>query len=128
MVKESKAQRDTIGRVMDEFKHGKLQTGGGGKVRDRKQAIAIALSEAGASNQQSPSENRRKLADTKRKERTRQTVTSGPDTSLTRAALYAAATRQGVTGRSRMTKADLRKALDPAGAPFADQMLLVTRR
>lgn len=68
MAKETKAQRATIGRVMHEFKHGELE-GSGGKVRNPKQAIAIALSEAGASNQQSPEENRRRLARTKAGER-----------------------------------------------------------
>jgi hypothetical protein len=38
-------------KVMHEFKHGKLHSGskGGPKVKSRKQAIAIALSEAGKS-------------------------------------------------------------------------------
>lgn len=35
--------------VMDEFKHGKLHSGSGEKVTNRKQAIAIGLSEAGKS-------------------------------------------------------------------------------
>ena len=36
-----------VGKVMDEFKSGNLHSGGSGKaVTDRKQAIAIALSEA----------------------------------------------------------------------------------
>lgn len=37
----------TVGRVLDEMKHGELRSGGDGKkVTDRKQAIAIGLSEA----------------------------------------------------------------------------------
>ena len=35
-----------VGVVMSEFKHGKLRSGSGKKVINRKQAIAIALSEA----------------------------------------------------------------------------------
>jgi uncharacterized protein DUF6496 len=35
-----------IRRVMKEHKEGTLRSGSGGKVRSRKQAIAIALSEA----------------------------------------------------------------------------------
>jgi hypothetical protein len=69
MAKETKAQRETVERVMHEFKHGELEQGHGGTVRNPKQAIAIALSEAGASNQQSPQENRRHLAETKAKGR-----------------------------------------------------------
>lgn len=52
--KESPAQKRKVHKVMEEFKEGKLKSGkrGGGttrKVTSRKQAIAIALSEAGAS-------------------------------------------------------------------------------
>ena len=71
MAKESMAQRKTTGRVMHEFAHGELKSGRagkGGKVRSRKQAIAIALHEAGASKDDSKSGNRRNLAKTKRKE------------------------------------------------------------
>lgn len=73
MARQSKAQQDTIERVMHEFKEGELETSGGRKVKDRKQAIAIALHEAGASNQESPAENRKNLARTKRRERSAKT-------------------------------------------------------
>jgi hypothetical protein len=66
---ESKAQKNTIGRVMHEYKHGDLPRGRGGKVKSRKQAIAIALSEAGASKYESPKKNRENLRKTKSKER-----------------------------------------------------------
>jgi len=71
MVKASPRQRKTEGRVMHEFKHGELKRGRGGKggkVKSRRQAIAIALHEAGASKYESAKENRRNLAKTKRKE------------------------------------------------------------
>ena len=35
-----------IEKVMHEFKEGTLTSGSGGKIEDRKQAVAIALSEA----------------------------------------------------------------------------------
>lgn len=38
-----------VSKVMKEFKKGKLKSGSGGKVTNPKQAIAIALSEAGLS-------------------------------------------------------------------------------
>ena len=38
-----------IKKVMGEFKRGKLRSGSGKKVKSRKQAIAIAMSEAGVS-------------------------------------------------------------------------------
>ena len=74
MAKQSSAQRKTVGRVMHEFKHGELKRGRGGKVKNPKQAIAIALSEAGASKFQSRAKNRQRLAQTKAKERRGQTA------------------------------------------------------
>lgn len=56
---------------MHEFKHGELKSGPGGKagiVKNRRQAVAIALKEAGASKYESESENKWNLAKTKRKE------------------------------------------------------------
>jgi hypothetical protein len=71
MSRTSPRQRKTTGRVMHEFKHGELKSGPGGKggkVRTRRQAVAIALSEAGASRYQSERKNRRNFARAKRKE------------------------------------------------------------
>ena len=52
--------------TMDEFKHHQLRSGGGGeKVTDRKQALAIALSEArreGANIPPSPNQGKKKAA------------------------------------------------------------------
>jgi hypothetical protein len=77
MIKESPAQRETAGRVMHEFAHGELKSGPrgkGGKVKSRKQAIAIALHEAGASKNESKSKNKQNLSKTKRKEATGKTA------------------------------------------------------
>jgi Family of unknown function (DUF6496) len=77
MPRESMAQRKTTGRVMHEFAHGELKSGPsgkGGKVKSRKQAIAIALHEAGASKHESKAKNRKDLAKTKRKETTGRTA------------------------------------------------------
>lgn len=77
MAKTTPKQRKTAGRVMHEFKHGELKSGPGGrggKVKSRRQAIAIALSESGASKYASKRENRRNLAQTKRKEARGQTA------------------------------------------------------
>ena len=73
--RESEPQKETVERVMHEFKHGELRSGTDGqKVKSRRQAVAIALSEAGASNQQSPKKNREHLRRTKTKERRGQTA------------------------------------------------------
>jgi DNA-binding transcriptional LysR family regulator len=68
MPKESKAQKETIERVMHEQKNGELKTSTEKKVKSRKQAIAIALHEAGASNQESSAKNRQNLKRTKARE------------------------------------------------------------
>ena len=73
--RESEPQKETVERVMHEFKHGELPSGTGGqKVKNRKQAIAIALSEAGESNQQTPKENKERLRHTNAKERRGETA------------------------------------------------------
>lgn len=115
VTKQTKTQKEIVGRVMHEFKDGELERGRGGKVHNPKQAIAIALSEAGASNQQSPKENQRRLAETKRKEKIGQPANASPDTGPNRAELYKLATRKAIVGRSRMSKADLQKALNASG-------------
>jgi hypothetical protein len=56
---------------MHEFKHGELKSGRAGKagpVKSRRQAIAIALEEAGVSKYESDRRNRRNLIRTTRKE------------------------------------------------------------
>lgn len=112
MAKQTKGQKETMERVMHEYKHGELESGSGRKVKSKRQAIAIGLSEAGASNQQSPAENRKRLRDTKAKERRGDTGRqrkegSGP----TKAELYERAKQQDIPGRSKMSKAELEKAV-----------------
>src|SRR5881394_455549 len=71
MAKESSRQQRVTGRVMHEFKHGELKSGRdgkAGKVKSRKQAIAIALKEAGASRYDSGVRNSRNLRRTEKKE------------------------------------------------------------
>ncbi len=105
---QSPAQRETIERVMHEFKEGELKTARGKRtVKNPKQAIAIALHEAGASREESPAENRRNLRRTKRKER--QGKTGGSE--KTRAELYEEAKERDIPGRSKMNKQQLARAL-----------------
>lgn len=55
-AKTTPSQRKTMGRVMHEYAHGELKSGPNGKagkVKSRRQAIAIALKEAGASKHES---------------------------------------------------------------------------
>ena len=113
MAAQSKGQKKTVERVMHEYKHGELKTRGR-KVRSSKQAIAIALSESGSSRNQSPRENKARLRKTKRAERSGRTGRAraeGRNATRTRAELYAEARKRNVPGRSRMTKAQLERAL-----------------
>jgi len=70
MPSESPAQKRKIEKVMHEYKEGDLHSGGSGKkVKSRKQAVAIALSEAGASKPPSkrPSVQAKKANEKKKK-------------------------------------------------------------
>ena len=122
---QTPAQTETVERVMHEFKHGELKTARGQrKVKNRKQAIAIALHEAGASKFESPRKNARNLRRTKTKERRGETYRdeaegrgaarksrAGNGKQPTRAELYAEAKRRDIPNRSRMNKAQLQRAL-----------------
>jgi Family of unknown function (DUF6496) len=48
-------QKDKVEKVMHEHKEGTLKSGSGKKVKSRKQAIAIAMSESGQSKRQKTS-------------------------------------------------------------------------
>ena len=93
MAKETPGQQRKVAAVMHEYKQGELKGSGGYKVRNPKQAIAIALHEAGTSRDQTgekpPRENGRK----------------------TRAELYEEAKRRKIPNRSRMKRDELLKAL-----------------
>lgn len=115
MARQSKEQKDTVQRVMHEFKHGELETSHGRTVGNPKQAIAIALHEAGATNQESPAKNRENLRRTKARERRGETPgeTSGgtPADTPTRTDLYDQAKKRRIPGRSKMNKQELERAL-----------------
>jgi len=51
--------RGKVGKVLGEFKRGTLRSSSGGKVRKRKQAVAIALSEAREAGARIPRRRRR---------------------------------------------------------------------
>lgn len=59
--KESESQKLVKEDVMSKFKRGSLKSGSGEKVKDKKQAEAIALSESGSSKDQTPAQNERNL-------------------------------------------------------------------
>ena len=57
MARASRGRRK-VRRVMREYKRGTLRSGSGGKVRRRKQAVAIALNEARRSGARIPRRRR----------------------------------------------------------------------
>lgn len=137
MAKQSASQKETVKRVMHEYKHGELKTRGDGpKVKSPKQAIAIALHEAGSTNRESPEKNKRNLRRTKAKEAKGQTAEAeregkqGQDRTMksahrrqtgaaekhggpsrTKRDLYAKAQQLHIAGRSRMSKSQLEQAV-----------------
>jgi hypothetical protein len=58
--KYSKSASEKVGEVMDEMKKGTLKSGSGAKVKSRKQAIAIGLSEARAEGKKVPKKKTKK--------------------------------------------------------------------
>jgi hypothetical protein len=63
----SSRQKRKVGRVMKEHKRGTLRSGSGRKVKNRKQAIAIAMSESGQSGKRKGGAKRKYGAKRKRK-------------------------------------------------------------
>jgi hypothetical protein len=127
MAKQSPAQKRTVERVMHEFKHSELESRGGRKVKSPRQAIAIALHEAGASKYESAEDNRKALRQTKTKERKGETgmdeaegrgasrritgvgkgkgssaTAKSADGGKTKDELYAEARKRDIAGRSRI--------------------------
>jgi len=58
MAKYSKKAQDKIEDVMHEFKEGKLESGNGKKVKSKKQAVAIGISEAREKGYKVPKEKK----------------------------------------------------------------------
>ncbi|MCW4116076.1 DUF6496 domain-containing protein [Aurantimonas sp. MSK8Z-1] len=130
---QSDEQQATVARVMHKFKDGELKIGGNGlKVKSRKQAVAIALEEAGSSNRESSDTKQKALRRTKAKEEKGETAEaeaegkaaqdrtlrkhgassgSSPAGGKTRDELYAEAQKRGIEGRSKMSKQELKQAL-----------------
>jgi hypothetical protein len=65
--KYSKSASKDVEREMHKFKRGKLKSGSGRKVKSRKQAIAIGLSEAREKGKKVPKKKSRKKSSSKRK-------------------------------------------------------------
>lgn len=62
---QGKGRRKTA-KVMHEYKHGELKSGSGKKVKNRKQAVAIALNEARRSGAKIPKKGATKKSSSKK--------------------------------------------------------------
>jgi Family of unknown function (DUF6496) len=102
---QTPTQRKTVKRVMHEYQHGELKTARGArKVKNPKQAIAIALSEAGASKYDTPQERAHNLRRTKTKEQGGETGQAAT-ASRARAARTLAAPSKSATKSTRRASA-----------------------
>ncbi|MFL5813729.1 MAG: DUF6496 domain-containing protein [Bdellovibrionia bacterium] len=71
MARYSQSSRKSVGKALHEKKKGKLRSGKKGpKVKSRRQAIAIGLSEARRSGKKVPSRGRKKTTSSRRKKST----------------------------------------------------------
>ena len=103
-IHQSPSQKKTVKRVMHEYKHGELKSARGSrKVKSRRQAVAIALSEAGASRYDTPKERRRNLSRTKATERRGETGQAAAEGGRR-------ATRKSTARKSTARKSTARKS------------------
>jgi hypothetical protein len=110
MAKYGKGSQKKVKKVMREYKKGKLKSGSGRKVKNRKQAIAIGLSEARKSGAKAP----KKSSSTKSRGSSKSKAASksrGSSNGVTKEQLYKQAQKRNIEGRSKMTKAQLQRAL-----------------
>ena len=120
MAKQSRSQKKTMERVMHEFKHGELESGRSGrKVKSRRQAVAIGLSESGSSKFESKAENKRKLRRSKAKERRGETAMQEKEGKGALRKLENSKrgpVRHRKAGRSKLTREEVRRVVPPAQA------------
>src|SRR5438876_8396002 len=101
-IHQTPSQRKTVKRVMHEYKHGELKTARGTrKVKNPKQAVAIALSEAGASKFDTPKERAHNLRRTKEKERRGETYRDEAEGRNSSTAAKPAASRRRTTTKAK---------------------------
>lgn len=102
MAKYSKKAQDKVEKVMHEMKHGKLRSGGSGKkVTNRKQAIAIGLSEAREAGAKVPKKATKKSASKRRSTKKAAQKSRGP---IKRAAKKTAAKKRKTGSRKTASK------------------------
>jgi hypothetical protein len=108
----TKQKKRKVGKVMREYKKGTLKSGAGGKVKSRKQAVAIAMSESGQSRKKATGKTtgRKKTtrAATSRKPTTRKTPAR--KTTARKTASGKKTTSRAATSRKRSTAVRKKRA------------------
>jgi hypothetical protein len=115
-TKRKTQKKRKVGKVMHEYKKGSLKSGPGGKggkVKNRKQAIAIAMSESGQSRKKSTRKSTGRKStgrkSTARKSTARKSTGSSRKKSTSRAATSRKKTTSRRTTSRRSTAASRRK-------------------
>lgn len=107
MARQSRPQRETIRRVMHEFEHGEMKAKGR-PVKRRRRAIALVRGR----RLEPPEPGREAPQPRPYRQRERQGAAGRrAGDHRTRAGLYEEARRRDIPGRSRMSKAELARAL-----------------
>ena len=109
MARETKTQKKKVQRVMREYKRGQLKSGGSGrKVKTQRQAVAIALREAGVPKKRPSSKSaRRPLAKTKTATRA-SSARGRAGTSVARARVAKKTSTRASAGRATPAKRSAR--------------------
>lgn len=98
------AQSRKVSKVMHEFKAGKLKSSSGDKVKNPKQAIAIALSEAGADKNKSERPRTKRATAAKKAMDTREKKATGKATKEPNAKTYKSPKRVAAGRKAARTR------------------------
>jgi len=112
MAKYSKGSQNTVKSAMHRMKKGKLKSGSGAKVKSRKQAIAIGLSEAREKGAKVPPKKAASKKSARQKSASKKSA-PGKAASKKNAPRKAAARKS--TGRARSKKSAPKKAAAKKG-------------
>jgi hypothetical protein len=103
--KYGKKAQKKVKKVMDEYKHGKLKSGSTGKkVKSRKQAIAIGLSEARKEGDKVPSRKSSKKKSASRKKSSGKSKSSSRKTTSRKSSSRKSSSRKSSSRKSSSRK------------------------
>ena len=108
MARYSRSASKEVKSALHRKKNGSLKSGTGGTVKSKKQAIAIALKEAGASKYESKAENKMNLKKTKAKERAGKTA-AGTKSSVKKSTAKRTTSKHTGARKSAVRKSSAKK-------------------